>query len=454
MFETLKIREEYTIPNSRYAFLKFICWESPVLSRVLIQVYEWMNAPRGDVDLPNRVVIMAAMPWVQQQLCMSLKMFGWRVMDIRSHHNSNERNRIIQDFNDPTSDVDIFISSVELSAYGINLHKSCCKGILVQWPWSCNHLMQVLGRLPRIGQQRPVQWVIYNVAGTMYDRMQTIVWTKYVPQLGVESTIPDTIHNELAKIAAYTILGMLFNMPYNRYLWDRAVYDLDIPAILDPKQRAVRLSRFFNLLGKKILEEVNGSTDEDTMEIIKSLNTRTPDDFAAGAALWERGDKSQLRPELTWSWLANNCYVSAIQDQINQDWVQDIIPDEIYEALTPGRKKIKAPTDKARKESRQKLKRIVRNAESDNENDENDADDENEDDDGGNIPTPEPYQPGSAKKRPVSGEGGPEPKRRRSDMGPEGSSVPGSSRAPTDSTEQYNRASDVEAVAQVAKHIS
>ncbi|KAF3068361.1 putative snf2 family helicase protein [Daldinia childiae] len=467
LFETLKIREEYATPERRYAFLKFNCWESPVLSRVLIQVYEWMNAPKGDVNLPNRVVIMAAMPWVQQQLCMNLRMFGWRVMDIRSDHSNSERNRIIQDFNDPKADVDIFVSSIELSACGINLHKSCCKGILVQWPWSCNNLVQTLGRLPRIGQQRPVQWVTFNVAGTMYDRMQTIIWSKYIPQLGVESTIPDTIHNEPAKIAAYTILSLLFNMPFNRYLWDRTVYDLDIAAVLDPKQRAIRLARFFNLLGKKILEEVNDSNDEDTKEIIKSLNARTADDFAAGAALWERGDESQLRPELTWSWLRDNCYVSNIQDEIDQDWVRDIIPDQIYDALTPGKGTNKAPTDKVRRESRRKLRSIVPDAESDEDSmgdeqqrEDNDVDgqddhaNDEDDNDAGNIPTAEADQPSSSKKRPMPQGGDREPKRPRTDMGLGSSSAASNSQAPTDSTEQYNRTSDEEAVVEAAGHMS
>ncbi|KAI1401738.1 hypothetical protein F4819DRAFT_312545 [Hypoxylon fuscum] len=43
---------------------------------------------------------------------------------------------------------------MELSAFGLDLHRCCNKGIAVQWPWSANHLMQILGWLPRIGQAR------------------------------------------------------------------------------------------------------------------------------------------------------------------------------------------------------------------------------------------------------------------------------------------------------------
>lgn len=71
LFETLKVGDEYSLPTTRYIYLKFMAYDSPIISRLPVQVHEWISTPRGNDGLPNRVVIMATMPWAQQDLCIS-----------------------------------------------------------------------------------------------------------------------------------------------------------------------------------------------------------------------------------------------------------------------------------------------------------------------------------------------------------------------------------------------
>ncbi|KAI1765258.1 P-loop containing nucleoside triphosphate hydrolase protein [Hypoxylon sp. FL1150] len=218
LFETLKPGGEFTCPRDRYALAKWLLWYSPLLSRLVVQIKSWMAEPVGSDGLPNRVVVMAVMPWCQHQLCLALEICGFKTLSIRSDHSMLSRSQMVADFNDPKSDVDILITSMELSAFGLNLHKACAKGIVVQYPWSANHLVQILGRLPRIGQKRSVEWVILHVSYTLYDRMATIVWSKYVRQLAVESRIHDSVKSTLAEISAYSILYRMFHMGFHRYL--------------------------------------------------------------------------------------------------------------------------------------------------------------------------------------------------------------------------------------------
>ncbi|XXG99537.1 hypothetical protein Hte_005876 [Hypoxylon texense] len=218
LYQTLRVSDQYAIPTNRVGLVRWLTYFSPLMSRLLVQVREWVAAPRGPDGLPNRVVIMAVFPWVQQQLYLALECCGFKTISIRSDHTMITRTRKIADFNDPSTEIDVLVTSMELSAFGLNLHKSCNKGIVVQYPWSANHLMQILGRLPRIGQARVVEWVIYHVSNTLYDRMQTIIYSKYVRQLAVESRIDDSVRSVVAEIAAYSVLFNLFNMATHRYL--------------------------------------------------------------------------------------------------------------------------------------------------------------------------------------------------------------------------------------------
>lgn len=103
------------------------------------------TSPRADANILHREVV----------LC--LQMAGLQVLSIRSDHSVQERNAAIDKFNNPGTQVDLLVTSIDLSAYGLNLHKCCCKGIILQWPWNANHLLQILGRLPRINQKRVVK---------------------------------------------------------------------------------------------------------------------------------------------------------------------------------------------------------------------------------------------------------------------------------------------------------
>ncbi|KAI1765259.1 hypothetical protein GGR53DRAFT_281151 [Hypoxylon sp. FL1150] len=327
LFEALKAGPEYLMPNNRFALVYWLAYHSPILSQLVVQVRRWICQPL-QLGLPNRVVIMATMPWVQQDVALCLKIFGWNVSSIRADLDVFHRNMIIEDFNNPRSKVDILLTSMDLSAFGLDLHGSCNKGIVVQWPWSANHLLQMLGRLPRIGQKRHVEWIIYTMPGTLYDRMQAIVWSKYVRQLAVESRIHDTVRGVLADITSYTLLFNLFSMPHHRWLWDRGAFDLDVYGSIDPLQRPQRLSLFFRYLGQMALDSPQRHSDHCFADF-DALCHRDRKDFVSGAVLWLK----ERKPLLTWPWLAEHCLLDRIRDQLREPWVSEYLDPVLLDCL-------------------------------------------------------------------------------------------------------------------------
>ncbi|KAI0096176.1 hypothetical protein F4776DRAFT_669579 [Hypoxylon sp. NC0597] len=258
-------------------------------------------------------------------------MYGWNVSSIRADMGIFERNEKINEFNDPYSTIDILLTSMDLSAFGLNLHNACHKGIIVQWPWSANHLMQILGRLPRIGQKRYVEWIIYTMPGTLYDSMQTIVWSKYARQLAVESRIHEDVRGVLADIASYTLLFNLFSMPHHRWLWDRKAFNLDVYGSLDDRERPQKLSVFFQHVGQMAVSSVPQPNDPSFVHL-SCLCDRTSKDFVAGAVIWLKAGK----PEISWDWLAVNCSLERLADELREPWISNYLDDILRHALLGG----------------------------------------------------------------------------------------------------------------------
>ncbi|KAI0467902.1 hypothetical protein F4859DRAFT_524740 [Xylaria cf. heliscus] len=312
-------------PNSRYQFVRFLCWNSPILCAMILQISKWLEET-NEHGLPNKVVCMSMMPWVQQDVTLVLQMMGWEVLSIRSEHSVAERSRIIAKFNDPNTGPQILSTSMDLSAWGLNLHASCCKGIVVQWPWSANQLIQILGRLPRISQKRWVEWVIYNVPGTMYHRMQSIVFSKYVHQLAIESKIPKSVRGFPATIAGYSLIQGLFNMPHHLVLCDRTVFDLDA-CWIDKMGRPQRMAKFFEVLGLKLLADTPNSNDKREVRAYEALMERGIPDFVGGAFMWMLALDSGQEPRMTWQWLESVCTYSRISTLSPAEKLLYIHPD-------------------------------------------------------------------------------------------------------------------------------
>lgn len=114
--------------------------------------------------------------------------------------------------------MNVFITSLQLASYGLNLHTCCSRGLVLQFTWNANAILQAIGRLPRPGQKESVEWRIIRVADTFYDFQEARMCAKFVEQLRVESSIPAWIDTpELRTVCAYEVVRYLFGQPWNRF---------------------------------------------------------------------------------------------------------------------------------------------------------------------------------------------------------------------------------------------
>ncbi|RYP51564.1 hypothetical protein DL768_003159 [Monosporascus sp. mg162] len=168
-----------------------------------------------------------------------------RLRNTNKPYHKNDYNRAReeeQETEDPEGDVRLSTEDDELPQSILLENNQSCKGMVIQWPWSINHLLQVFGRLIRLGQTRFVKWMIYTVLNTIYDRLEGIIWKKYVRQLTVESSIPKLVTGPLADVAA-------------------DAFGIDAPLCKYEKEKVHRLALFFENLGDFLITEVENDQE-------------------------------------------------------------------------------------------------------------------------------------------------------------------------------------------------
>lgn len=99
------------------------------------------------------------------------------VKSLRSSLNASERKFIIDEFNNPHSQLDALLLSIKASGAGLNLHWNCSDIIVAGLAENINMVLQALGRTHRIGQLRSQRvWIVTQ--DHRYDQLLQAAQTK------------------------------------------------------------------------------------------------------------------------------------------------------------------------------------------------------------------------------------------------------------------------------------
>lgn len=106
---------------------------------------------------------------------------------------------------------------MQLSAFGVNFHKACSRGIVVEFPLNFTILLQTFGRLWRIGQESKVVWDLLYQRDSYDCAIEARNIEKYVSVLMAEGCIDGRIKGEARAIVAYEIIRQILNESCSRY---------------------------------------------------------------------------------------------------------------------------------------------------------------------------------------------------------------------------------------------
>lgn len=107
---------------------------------------------------------------------------------------------------------------MQLTALGLNMHKACARGLILQFPFGANTMVQAMYCLYRLRQSETVVWNIVKMAGSFYDDWQELrMLKKFADQVRIDSAIPDWVKGDLRAVCAYELMRQMFGAPYSRY---------------------------------------------------------------------------------------------------------------------------------------------------------------------------------------------------------------------------------------------
>ncbi|KAL6693655.1 P-loop containing nucleoside triphosphate hydrolase protein [Trichoderma pleuroticola] len=176
--------------------VRYVAWNSP----------KWTNTCKN--GMVNALLVAAGVP----------------TLHYMSRHSQGERDRAIEEFNNPAKPYICLVTSLQLSAFGVNLHKACHRGLILEQPNNQAILLQAQGRLWRIGQTHDVHWKILYCRDSFDCYIESRNLEKYATTLAAESGIDPRIKGEARVICAFEIMRQHLGQPCSRYSRARVVW--------------------------------------------------------------------------------------------------------------------------------------------------------------------------------------------------------------------------------------
>jgi hypothetical protein len=120
------------------------------------------------------------------------KTFGFDYRALRAEHSEHVRQRVIAEFRDPNTGVEVLITSTQISSQGLNLQDSCSDMIIVEPPPTIAMLVQLIARIRRIGQRRKCRVELLYLRDSFDDFSWARAMTKHVRTWGGETALRAT----------------------------------------------------------------------------------------------------------------------------------------------------------------------------------------------------------------------------------------------------------------------
>jgi hypothetical protein len=138
---------------------------------------------------------------------------------IRSLDSPRDRMDNLDHFNSDSEQIRIVLANINTMPYGINAHYKCNTGIFVNLHNSPQTNNQMIARLWRLNQSKPVVWHHFKMKGSFHDHLERNICAKWSPILSSEFRTPEGLDIELAEIVIYEAMRTKLNQPFNRYAW-------------------------------------------------------------------------------------------------------------------------------------------------------------------------------------------------------------------------------------------
>ncbi|KAM0263140.1 hypothetical protein ACHAQJ_001293 [Trichoderma viride] len=225
-------------PTGRSGWLNWLCATSPILARCLELTHKYVLQDK------ERIVVL---------MFGAMKMAGFHTLTVRSTDKPSAKIEAVRLFSDPTSEAQVFIANINIMCTGVNLHTACCKGVLVNMHFNAKTILQIHGRLNRLGQKNAVKWHNLKIKNSFHDHQERVLLTKWSRQLSAETSLPYWFSGALRELVLFELMKAYMNHPFNRYAWV-VIYDRDGPKMEYYTKEVVKLGHACSALAKLVMK--------------------------------------------------------------------------------------------------------------------------------------------------------------------------------------------------------
>ncbi|SCO36209.1 uncharacterized protein FFMR_03986 [Fusarium fujikuroi] len=234
-------------PSDRGGYIHWLCYMSPVMTRTLELVWQYVREEK------ERVLVYVDSPWIQAIVVQLFTIAGFHVVTVRPSDSSITKNNIIAKWNDPRSGIEVFVANASNMGTSVNMHTCCCRGIFMNWLMTAKAMLQIIGRLIRINQAKPVKFHLIKLKNSYYDNIERICVTKWANQLSAEVMLPGWMTDAMREICIFELIKTSWHQPFNRYAWvverDVSGHDMEYHS-----NDMIGLGHVFSVVAKLLLD--------------------------------------------------------------------------------------------------------------------------------------------------------------------------------------------------------
>ncbi|QGI61236.1 hypothetical protein CEK27_005207 [Fusarium fujikuroi] len=147
----------------------------------------------------------------------------------------------------------VFVANASNMGTSVNMHTCCCRGIFMNWLMTAKAMLQIIGRLIRINQAKPVKFHLIKLKNSYYDNIERICVTKWANQLSAEVMLPDWMTDAMREICIFELIKTSWHQPFNRYVWvverDISGHDMEYHS-----NDMIGLGHVFSVVAKLLLD--------------------------------------------------------------------------------------------------------------------------------------------------------------------------------------------------------
>ncbi|KAF5711411.1 purine utilization transcriptional regulator [Fusarium globosum] len=240
-------------PSTRLDYVRLVCSYSPIMTRALDLAIKYCK------DNKERLLVYVEDPWIQ---CILVGLFvtaGFDVGTVRPSDGTVETDRIIREWNNPRSGLEIFVANIYTKVMDVDMQKCCSKALVLDWPLEPQRLLRTTNHMVKntLNGREPAMIHMLKLCWSYQDEVERICCTKWAIQLSNDINLPEWMTGAVREVCIFEMIKTAWHQEFNRYAWvimhDNRYLDDEVQHMSHHDGITDRLGHVFSIAAKLIL---------------------------------------------------------------------------------------------------------------------------------------------------------------------------------------------------------